>query len=410
MDGFHVADLTRRGRLDVQCSYTADALGRWRRNEPIISCSLPLTDRPLLATNYFRGVLPEGRALEALAARAEVAVTDTFALLERYGRDIAGALVISDAPPHPRRFGVAPYTSEALADEIADLDDHPLGVHDDSELSLAGLQNKLLMVRMDDGTWGRPLHGQPSTHILKVDSPGRPGLVRAEFECLNLARSVGLTTIEPELLTLAGQLCLVVARFDRIPGGDEVQRVHQEDLCQASGIGAKYESRNRGGPSFKDAADLLDRHASSPQAELERLLAAATFTLAVGNADAHGKNMALLHDSAETVTLAPLYDTVPTIMWRSLRTDAAMGWAGRFSLENTDRLDVIAEARRWSLAEAVAGPVVTDTLERLRDALASGVIADSSQLARTLSRRVQRLLAGAVPGPLDEPFTERRHA
>lgn len=397
MGGLRVADLERLPKNGLRCRYSEEALTRWPGNSPLISCSLPIGRRAARAEPFFRGLLPEGRALDALAGQADVTASDTFGLLARFGRDIAGALIISEGEPSPRLHGVERYTDESLTQEIAGLDDRPLGVHDDSELSIAGIQNKLLLIRLDDGSWARPVHGKPSTHILKVDNAPRPGLVEAEAQCLTLAHAVGLTTIEPQLATLGAQQCLIVERFDRRPSTDGVVRIHQEDLSQAVGVHAKYQSRGRGGPGFADAARILDRYATDPEQQLRRLLEVATFTLAIGNADAHGKNLAFIHDDVPNVSIAPLYDTVPTIMWPSLRTDAAMSVAGRFSMLNTDRRDLVDEATSWPLNQTVASDVVTETLERIRVAI-SDVLPDGSSLQRTLRKRVNNLLSGAAPG------------
>jgi hypothetical protein len=53
----------------------------------------------------------------------------------------------------------------------------------------------------------------------------------------------------------------------------------------------------------------------------------------IGNADAPGKNIALLHPTAEHVELALLYDTVPTALWPKLRRKAAMSIGGRYELD-----------------------------------------------------------------------------
>ncbi|MGH9000233.1 MAG: HipA domain-containing protein, partial [Acidimicrobiia bacterium] len=108
-----------------------------------------------------------------------------------------------------------PYTAAGLEAEVSDLPDHPLGVHDDSELSLVGIQDKLLLVDLGDGRWGRPVHGRPSTHILKVEDRRYPGMAEMEAACLRLAHQIGLTTIDPIVETLAGIPSLIVHRFDR---------------------------------------------------------------------------------------------------------------------------------------------------------------------------------------------------
>lgn len=59
-----------------------------------------------------------------------------------------------------------------------------------------------------------------------------------------------------------------------------MRRIHQEDICQATGRSprAKYELRRGGrGPSFDDVAVLLDKFVTDPNVELDRLVAVATF-------------------------------------------------------------------------------------------------------------------------------------
>lgn len=392
MDRRHVADLQQSSWPRIRCRYSEVALELWPQNSPVISCSLPLGRRPLDALAFCKGLLPEGQALQALADRAGVATNDTFALLARYGRDVAGALIISEAEPDERTFGVERLDDAALAAAVDDLEQHPLGAHDDSELSLAGLQDKLLLVRFDDGRWGRPLRGRPSTHILKRD-PGRfPGLVAAEAECLVVARAAGLTSIESEIAKIGDERCLIVSRFDREGTG----RVHQEDLCQAlaidpdaNGRRAKYESG--GGPTLRDLAGLLDVYAADAAAELDRLLAAATYTVLIGNADAHGKNWALLHPDGTHIELAPLYDTVPTVLWPKLRTDGAMSIGGRRSLPSVTTDDLVREATSWARPRERARHVIDETIERCVEA--TRALENGSAVAAYIQRRAEELRA-----------------
>ncbi len=404
LDGLHVADLERQRRSDTRLHlrYTADALDRWPRNAPVVSCSLPLTDRRTDALAFLRGILPEGQALEAFAARARTSVIDTFGLLDRYGRDVAGALVIATDPPDESRFGVVPYESDRLAEEVAGLDRNPLGIHDDSELSLAGLQNKMVLVRTRGG-WARPTHGRPSTHILKAEDRRYPGLARAELDCLTLARRVGLTSVEADLLLLDGIPCLITERYDRtVDAEGAVARIHQEDLCQAVGVDgsanrgrAKYQRRGGGGPGWSDAARLLNSYATDPLAELSRLAAALSFTVVIGNADAHAKNLSLLHDTPTTITLAPLYDTVPTFLWPQLTDESAMAINGRFALARITLADLVAEAATWHFDAARAEKVAVETIEAMR-AVATDLA--SEPLAANVTARCAALLAGEAAG------------
>jgi serine/threonine-protein kinase HipA len=396
MDGLLVAELTPRRPWELHCRYTDDALARWQSLSPVLSCSLPLQKGRMNASVFTDGLLPEGQHRQALSAELKVATNDIYALLRRFGRDVAGALVIATEEPTERAPEAIPYTSDSLEQEVIGLPDRPLAIHDDSELSIAGLQDKLLLVRMPDGGWGRPAHGYPSSHILKVDDPLRPGLVAAEAECLKLAARVGLTNVEVELDTIARRPCLVVSRFDRRIDADEtVRRIHQEDLCQAlarspNAARGRGKYQDAGGPSLREAADLLDRYAAKPQDQLDRLLAATTFTVLVGNADAHGKNLALLHPTPETVELAPLYDTVPTVLWPKLRKRGAMSIDGRWDLGAITVENLLDEAGAWRHPRERALRVVTETAEHLREAALE--LGTGSELTRYVIERAELLL------------------
>lgn len=378
MYGTVIARLTSTGPGQVTCEYTAEARSRWPLNAPLLSCSLPISRRPIkTAGTFFRGLLPEGTALAAVAAEARVPTFDTFGILARFGRDVAGAAIISaDGSTHgPGR--VVSYPAAELASDVADLDERPLALYADSELSLPGLQNKLLLVQTEQG-WGRPAGGYPSTHILKVEDRRYPGLVTMEAACLRLAREVGLTTVDAHVERIADLDCLIVSRYDRRtdPGSGDVQRVHQEDACQALGVDIdKADRRGKyqefGGPGLRDVANLLVEHTGAPVDEqLTHLLRTAAFTYAIGNGDAHGKNLALLHSDEATITLAPLYDTVPTALWPRLPDRAAMAVNTKTRLSAVTARDLVAEATSWSMNERVATTTVARMADELLDATA----------------------------------------
>jgi serine/threonine-protein kinase HipA len=221
--------------------------------------------------------------------------------------------------------------------------------------------------------------------------------VAAEAACLRLAHDAGLAAAEAELVTISDVPCLVVTRFDRSTERDgTVRRVHQEDACQALGRDAdanqgrgKYEQA--GGPTLSEIAALLDRYGADSDIELEHLVRAATFTILIGNADAHGKNVALLHPTPTTVALAPLYDTVPTVLWPALRREAAMSVNGRFALEAVTLDDVQAEARGWPYSSVAARGAATDVAERLRDAARARL--DEHEIMTLVRDRAEQFLA-----------------
>lgn len=372
----------RRGKLELRyADWALDEL----RGKRVVSCSLPVATGTQDARNFFDGVLPEGDFRDRLAARAGVVASDTFGLLARYGRDIAGALAVEDPEDEgaPTRAGVLPLSDAGLRNEIEALPSRPLGIGDDSELSIAGLQDKLLLVRDQNG-WCRPVGGAPSTHILKLDSQAHPGVVRAEAAIMQLAKLVDLTTVSVEVLRFGEIDCIIVERFDRVRSHSDqtVERVHQEDICQALGLPPtqKYELPGRGrnprggGPEFSQVAELLDRFSADPLTDLNTLARVAAFTAITGNSDAHGKNLAVLHDADHRVRLAPLYDTVPTILFPRLKDQAAMTIGGAVDLALVGKRALATEARHWNLdpdqmiseAETLAS-LVLENVEKIDD-------------------------------------------
>lgn len=393
-----VAELEQRRAPEIRCVYTEEALNAWPLNTPVVSCSLPLGSNAQNALPFCKGLLPEGQALATMAAQAGLAANDSFGLLARYGRDVAGALVVGEEEPEPRRYGVDPYDDESLAQAIGELDDYPLGAHDDSELSLAGLQDKLLLADLGDGRWGRPLHGRPSTHILKVEDRRFPNLNAAEAMCLELAKAAGLTSIESRLETIGEIPCLIVSRYDRRVADGGVERIHQEDLCQATGIdpapgpggrSAKYE--RYGGPGLRNAAQLLDVWSANPDQELDQLVAIVTFTVLIGNADAHAKNLSFLHPAPGEISLAPIYDTVPTALWPSLRTEAAMSVGAQVDLPAVTLDDIGREAEAWKHPAERAREIAQSTIAKVLAATDAGAVHADSDLAALVRARAAQL-------------------
>ena len=372
--GSRIGQVSSSSRTDVRFKYDEQVLDAYPLNTPVLSCSLPTTSKGSNARAFFAGLLPEGDHRRALAARVGVLDTDVFRLLERYGQDVAGAVVVGEGVAQRPDASALPYTAESLDDEVAALAAHvrPLAVHDDSQLSIAGLQDKMLLVELPGGGWARPVHGYPSTHILKIDDRVHSGLVVAEHTCLLLAAAAGLPAAESRLERFGDAQALVLRRFDRTPQvAGMPQRIHQEDACQALGIdlefsqgAAKYEAQ--GGPTLRRIAYLLNDWGGSD--EQLCLLDQAVFTVLIGNADAHGKNVSLLHQRPGEISLAPFYDTVPTALWPNLRTRAAMSIGGALDVDQIGFADLVREARSWGIAETAAGARVRDAVLRVRDA------------------------------------------
>lgn len=102
-----------------------------------------------------------------------------------------------------------------------------------------------------------------------------------------------------------------------------------------------------------------------------------TFNVLIGNADAHGKNLSLLHDPLGTVRLAPLYDLVPTVLWPKLRAASAMRVNAREDLSAITVADLAAEAERWGYSRSRAAGLAAELIAQVLDASASPAVPDN---------------------------------
>jgi len=366
--GMRVASIDQeRGRLRL--TYTEEALGRYPPGVPLLSLSLPLTPQRYthgVVRPFLDGLLPEGEARRAAANDFNVLSEDTYGLVRALGRDCAGALVIQPddepAPPLPTTLTATRLSDSEIGELIANLRYAPLGVAGRVRITLAGVQEKLLLTRMPDGSWGRPVDGTPSTHILKPDITRFPNVVENEAFCMRLARNLGLPVAHVETATMGGRRVIVVERYDRIVHTDgSVERIHQEDFCQATGILPDKKYEEDGGPSLRRMAETLQAVAGPDSLEL--LLRAVTLNVLIGNGDAHGKNFSLLHDPSGVLRLAPLYDLISTMVYGDDRLAMYID-----TVQRTDRVTagrIINEAGRWGISESRAAEMVGDVLDRV---------------------------------------------
>lgn len=314
--GTHVGQLIERaGSFDF---HVADAgIRRFGLGSTALSFAIPLLllrtskDAPL-RRNFFDELLPEGRARARLAGNAKIAKDYTVGMLERYGRDVAGAVKVwnPDAAGEPRTPDLRPMTDAEVRALLEDVARNPLGNTTPRRMSsLAGVQDKIVLAKTGDG-WAEPLDGYASTHIIKPIMGPMPSLIFDEEYGARIARHLGLSRYATSIETFAGQSALVIERYDRTDNEPD-RRLHQEDFNQALGYSgdAKYESE--GHPGLAAIAALLRRHVST--GAVDQLLRLTTMSVAVGNLDMHAKNISVLHHPDGTHELAPAYDIVPQL-------------------------------------------------------------------------------------------------
>lgn len=376
--------------------YTEDALSRYALGTPLLSLSLPLSERQFtqgIVRPFIDGLLPEGESRKAIARDVGLRADDTYGLIRELGRDCAGAIVIQPAdepaPPTPTTVTAEPLTPGELAALVSNLRSAPLGAGGRVRISLAGVQEKLLLTRMPDGKWGRPVDGTPSTHILKPEIAAHPRTVENEAFCMRVAKNLGLAVAAVATTGIAKRKLIVVERFDRTVSADgSVARIHQEDFCQATGVSPETKYEEDGGPSLQRIAGILQSVAASDS--LERFLQAVTLNVLIGNGDAHGKNFSLLHHASGSLTFTPLYDLMCTLHYGDDRLAMYIDTVQRIDRVTAAR--IANEAVTWGMSRERAARTIDDILRRAPAAM-SATRKETAGLPKELYATVERQLA-----------------
>lgn len=399
MHGSLVARILRGKSRQLNLTYSEEALATYELGTPLLSLRLPV--RPERFTRgvvkpFLDGLLPEGAMRNASAARLDLLASDTYRLTEELGRDCAGALIIvpsDEGVPAGLISSMAPVSEAELTALINNLGTRPLGIGDGVRLSLGGIQEKLLLVRRPDDSWGRPVGGTPSTHILKPGIAGHEWTVENEAFCMRLAKHLGLPVANIDVAIVDGRRLLVVERYDRLRLADgHVERIHQEDFCQALGVPPEQKYEDVGGPTLVAIAQILQTVVGGDS--LEVLLRATTLNVVIGNGDAHGKNYSLLHERNGALKLAPLYDVISTIIYPDITPKLAMTIDSVHRIDKVTGSRIVNESVRWGMARYRATNIVRELLDMVPNAAAAaaGETEDApAQLVDTVARQVKKL-------------------
>ncbi len=317
--GTRLARIAFERRSRMRLSFAEEAIDRWGLGSRVFTVSQPLTTVTLTpgpTTAVVEGLLPEGDALAVLMGQFG---SEENLLLE-LGRETIGAVVAveSDADPPPYKLDEEPahLTDFDVAARLRGLPTAPLGVSRETEvrLSLPGVQSKLPL-GLVDGDYVDPTFSIPSAVILKPEPSAWPGMVDLESWGLAILRDAGVSTPDWSIEVFEGIRTLVVHRYDREPGADpEHRRIHQEDLCMALGLrpGEKYASSHRSKTALSHLASVVYENSATPEEDMQAFVTILVVNVAIGNADAHARNLSLLHLPDGSVRLAPAYDVIPT--------------------------------------------------------------------------------------------------
>lgn len=384
LNGRLVGALRLAGSGAISFTYYPEWLS-WEHAMPI-SQSLPLREEahqggPVIA--YLENLLPDNQAIrERVAVRVRAGSTDAWHMLEKIGRDCAGALqFVSGEIPEVGSLEGEPVSEAQIADTLRNLASAPLGLdeEDDFRITIAGAQEKTALLR-HEGAWIRPFELTPTTHIFKTQLGVLPAgidlsdSVENEFFCMSFCRAMGLDVAEVEITDFEDVQSLVVTRFDRRWTKDgRLIRLPQEDFCQALSVPPSQKYQMDGGPGITEGIGLLTG-SDDPEADQRVFFRAQVLFWLLGATDGHAKNFSIaLRPGGFRMT--PLYDVlsaqkaVDDGQIRQNRMRLAMAVDGHYRINEVVPRHFLQAAKVAGFGVALAEEVLSGVATELEPAL-----------------------------------------
>jgi serine/threonine-protein kinase HipA len=335
-----------------------------------LSLSMPLAAKehgPSVIRAFLWGLLPDNEiVLGRWATKFQVSARNVFALISHVGEDCAGAVQFVtperlDAIRSAREDKVEWLGEPDIAKRLQMLrDDHAAWrlPRDTGQFSLAGAQPKTALL-LQNKRWGIPSGRIPTTHILKPPTGHFDGHSENEHFCLMLARNLGLPSAQSQVMRFEKEIAIVIERYDRQHKGNEIVRIHQEDICQALGIVPTERYQNEGGPSAADIVELLRTSSTDRETDVNTFVDAIGFNWLIAGTDAHAKNYSLLLGGGPLVRLAPLYDVASILPYdefdmQKLKLAMKVGGEYKLSLIGLRHWQKFARETRLNADELIA--------------------------------------------------------
>lgn len=307
---------------------------------------------------FFSNLLPEEKLRTYLARKAGVRDTQEFQLLVALSDDLPGAVILhSDGDP-------------LIESELAEKESEVVPSEGQLRFSLAGVQIKFSGDLVDSKVV-IPAHGVGGHWIVKLPSPGYSHVNELEYSMLCLAAEMGINVPDFRLVPLSQMEnlpsdlpevvkgdCLLSKRFDRTTTGG---RIHMEDFAQVFSIYEKYDQKY----NYQSIANVLWLETGLDDVlEFVRRL---VHTFAIGNADMHMKNWALIYPNGRQPELSPAYDLVSTIVYPNILRYLPHKMAGvkEFNKIGIDTFKKFAQIAR--LPERPVVKAANDAVDAIKD-------------------------------------------
>lgn len=351
-----------------------------------ISIGLPLQEKTFDARRtriFFEGLLPEGFTRRCVAEWLHIDEYDYLSILSGLGRECLGAIKIVDETNEAITPEYRPLTDEEVHQLASEGATESAELVTKAHLSLTGASGKVGLYYDESASkWYLPIGDAPSTHIVKQSHVRLKRIVANEQLCLLTAKYLGIETPESFIVTTNRAedeaVLFATKRYDRkfsldcamLNGMPVPRRLHQEDFAQALGIAAsdKYEKKGEG--YFKKIFDLVRAHSSEPMTDTLKLWDICVFNYLIGNTDNHIKNLSLLYgEDMNSVRLAPAYDIVSTIVYKSSTENMSISINGITSINEISRSSFAEAAKEAGIGSKIAMARFDDMVAGFSDAL-----------------------------------------
>ncbi|HEX5018516.1 MAG TPA: type II toxin-antitoxin system HipA family toxin [Actinomycetes bacterium] len=362
-----VGHLQRESSADEPSfAYEASYIGA---GEVALSARLPLRGEsfdPPRVRPFLLGLIPERlEAREAWARQLGASPDDTFGLLAQMGWDCPGAVQFcrpADLQTLTSRAGDYHRIDESgIAKRLRELQGgEPSWTMPDEHWSLAGQQQKFALA-LRDGGWYEAHGAAATTHIVKPGIGTLHHQALVEHVTMTAAGSVGVDVAATQFMQFDDQWAIVVERFDRfVDDSGAVQRVHQEDLCQAVGRVPERKYESRGGPGLSDMVRVIRQQSTDLDGDRRALADFLAINVVAGAPDGHAKNVSMLRLPGR-IWVAPLYDLATGFAYDSTRVDRSVALS-----VGGEREPSRIRTRQWTKAADVLGIAPELLLGRVR--------------------------------------------
>lgn len=320
LDGQHIGVLAEddHGRHIFQ--YDAD-MG----SGMALSLSMPVrgeawSGRPVEA--YIDGLLPDSMDVRTRIGNLYgVSPRNPFALLSAIGMDCGGAVqFITEeqlaALPLPEVW--EPVDVQEIGERLSGAGGAVAHAWQTNRerWSLNGSQEKIALAYADGrNQWYEAREAAATTHIIKPGVSRLQGQAFNEYLCMRAVDRLGLPASVSSYVDFGGVSAIVSRRWDRDVEEEptesnqplKVHRIHQEDLCQATGVMSADKYQSDGGPGAVSIVKFM-RDNGFAESSVDLFYSALIVNYLLCGTDAHAKNYAVLEREDRRPALAPLYD------------------------------------------------------------------------------------------------------